>query len=186
MGIVARFLRLCKADIHGVIDHLEDRNLLLKQYLRDMQEELGRKETRLRTMTASKSHLQHEHDRYAREIEKVEQDLAVAIDKHKDDIARLLIKKLKPVTFHCDQLRGHIDDTDREIIELQDCLEKQRLQYEQLQLRSKEYFHTIECAEWEKSVPATLPSSAFREPSAEEIELELLQRKEVARGGEEK
>ena len=34
MGIMTRFMRLCKADMHGVIDRLEDKGLLLKQYLR--------------------------------------------------------------------------------------------------------------------------------------------------------
>ena len=32
MGIMTRIMRLCKADLHGVMDQLEDKELLLKQY----------------------------------------------------------------------------------------------------------------------------------------------------------
>ena len=33
MSIMTRFVRIFKADIHGVMDQLEDKGLLLKQYL---------------------------------------------------------------------------------------------------------------------------------------------------------
>jgi phage shock protein A len=186
MGIVTRFMRLCKADIHGVMDQLEDKDLLLKQHLRDMELELGRKEARVRRLAASRDQAQREYEKYSREAEKLDQDLAMAIDKDKDEIARLLIKKLKPLAYHCDELNRHIEVMDREIAHFQNCLEEQRLQYEQLQLRSKEHFHKADRDKWEKSISEVIPSVYSREPSEEEIELELLQRKEAARGGEAK
>ena len=41
MGILSRFFRICKSDIHGVMDLLEDRELLLKQHIRDMETALA-------------------------------------------------------------------------------------------------------------------------------------------------
>ena len=63
------------------------------------------------------------------------------------------------------------------------CLNEQRLQYEQLQLRSAEYFHKTKREEWEKAVNTFTGYEASREPTDEEIELELLQRKEALKGG---
>ena len=40
MGLFSRITRLCRSDLHGVMDQLEDKNLLLKQYLREMEEAL--------------------------------------------------------------------------------------------------------------------------------------------------
>jgi hypothetical protein len=40
MAILARIIRLFKADIHGVMDQIEDQGLLLKQHLRDMEDSL--------------------------------------------------------------------------------------------------------------------------------------------------
>ena len=97
MGIMTRVVRIFKADVHGVMDQLEDRQLLLKQHLRDMAEALSLKEVRLNEMLASRKQAQQDRDKYGRQSQALEQDLAVAIQKDKDDIARMLIRKIKPL-----------------------------------------------------------------------------------------
>lgn len=186
MGIMTRFMRLCKADIHGVMDQLEDKDLLLKQYLRDMEEELGRKEAALRQMVVSRDKAQQEFERYTEECEKLDQDIGAAIEKNKDDIARMLIKKMKPLAHHREELSRHTQNLSREISEIDKQAEEQRLQYEQLQLRAKEYSRQAEREVWEKTISATVSTAASREPTEEEVELELLKRKEAAKGGAEK
>jgi phage shock protein A len=186
MGIMTRFMRLCKADIHGVMDQLEDKGLLLKQYLRDMEKELGRKEATLKQMVVSRDKAQQDFERYAEECEKLDLDIGAAIAKNKDDIARLLIKKMKPLAYHREELSRHIETLGREIRQFHQQVEEQRLQYEQFQLRAKEYSHQAERDQWEKTISATVPSAASREPTEEEVELELLKRKEAAKGGAEK
>lgn len=184
MTIMTRFMRLCRADIHGVMDQLEDRGLVLKQYLRDMEKELDQKEARLNKMVVSRDQAQREHEKYAREAGKLEQDLTVAIQKEKDDIARVLIKKLKSLNHHKEELGRHMETLDREIAHFQSCLHEQRLQHEELQLRSAEYFRGLERRQWEKTMSTMMPQDIVREPSEEEIEIELLQRKEAVKGGE--
>ncbi|MBW1742131.1 MAG: PspA/IM30 family protein [Deltaproteobacteria bacterium] len=183
MAIMTRFMRLCKADIHGVMDHLEDKGLVLKQHLRDMEEEVNGKEARLNKIIASRDHVQREHEKFTQETEKMDQDIAVAIEKEKDDIARVLIKKLKPIANHRDELGRHLETLDREITQFGKSVEEQRLQYEQLKLRCTEYFRAAEREQWDKTVSTIVPHSVSREPSEEEVELELLQRKESIKGG---
>ena len=183
MGILTRIVRLCKADIHGVMDQMEDQGLLLRQHLRDMEKALSLKEVRLKKMVSSRRHAQQEYEKYERECEKIEQDLTLSIEKDKDDIARLLIRKLKPMASHKDELGHHIGALDQEIVQIQDCVDKQRLQYEQFRLRSSEYCHKTEQQEWKKSMSTVLPDITSQELCEEEIELELLQRKEAVKGG---
>ena len=183
MGIMTRFMRLCKADIHGVMDQLEDKGLLLKQYLRDMEEELGQKEARLKKLVVSRDKPQQDHDKYSGECEKLDKDIESAIQKGKDDFARLLIMKLKPMATHRDELDRHIQNLGREITQFHELIEEQRLQYEQLELRAKEHLHREERHKWEKTIATTIPSAPSREPTEEEVELELLKRKEAAKGG---
>ena len=97
MEITTRLVRIFKADIHGVMDQLEDKRLLLKQYLRDMEDALSEKETCLRKVTAARTLAQQESENYGLKMEKLEQDLTVALKKDRDDIARLLIKKIIPL-----------------------------------------------------------------------------------------
>jgi phage shock protein A len=148
-----------------------------------MEEEVSRKEARLNKITASRDHAQREYEKIVQESEKTEQDIAVAIEKEKDDIARVLIKKLKPVAYHREELGRHVKALDEEITQFGQSVEEQRLQYEQLKLRCAEYFRAVEREQWEKTVSTVVPHSVTREPSEEEIELELLQRKESIKGG---
>jgi len=179
MGIMTRFVRIFKADIHGVMDQLEDKELLLKQYLRDMEQSLEQKEIRLKKMNAARNQARRECDKYSLEIQKIEQDIEAAIKRDKDDIARLLIKKLKPLSKLRDGLQHHLNALDQEAASFQDCIARQRLQYDQLKHRATEYFHTAEQNEWEKARSIVSPGGISEEISAEEIELELLQRKEA-------
>jgi len=177
-------VRLFKADIHGVMDQLEDKGLLLKQHLRDMEKVLGQKEARLKKMAVSRSRVEQECERYKQETEKLEQDIEVAIKRGKDDMARMLITRSGSMAGHRDELGRLLERQDREIARFRDCVEKQRLQYEQIKHRSAEYFHKAEQQEWEETMSAIIPSGIYQELRSEEIELELLQRKEAIKGGE--
>jgi len=182
MSIMTRMIRLWKADMHGVMDQFEDKKLLLNQHLRDMEEALEQKEAHLRQLNASRSRSGEESEKYETEIAKLEKDLNAAVEKEKDDIARFLIRKLRPLKDHREELERHIKNLDNEIRALRECLSEQRLAYERLQLQARDFFRKSERGEWEYAFSAGTGKSVH-EPSDEEIELELLRRKESVKGG---
>ena len=118
MAIIARIVKIFKADIHGVMDQLEDRGLLLKQHLRDMEEALNHKQAKLRKMTAPHNQGQKDLAGYKQQWEALDHDLTVAVRKNKDDIARMLIRKMKPLENLSDELTCHLKTLDEEMIEL--------------------------------------------------------------------
>ena len=99
MTIMTRIVRLCMADIHGVVDQMENKGLILKQYLRDMERELDQNESMLKKILLSRDQAKKEYDIYYNETENVEQDLKMALEKNKDNIARQLIKKPSWILF---------------------------------------------------------------------------------------
>ena len=177
MGIMTRFVRIFKADVHGIMDQLEDKGLLLKQYLRDMEDALSQKEICLRKVNAARNLAQRENESYRLEIEKIEQDLTVAIQKDRDDIARLLIRKIIPLTKLRNGVRHHIDDLDREFAALKEGIDQRRIQYEDLKHRARQYFLKADRSAWQKAGTVFSPDTISEDLSTEEIELELLQRK---------
>ena len=181
MGIMTRFVRIFKADIHGVIDQLEDKGLLLKQYLRDMEAALEQKKARLQKVKVSRNQALRQRDRYQQEIDKLEQDLEVALKRDKDNIARLLIKKIKPLTRLRKDIEAQIATLDLEIARFKEGIDQQQIQYEQLKQHATEYFHQAEQKEWEKTMPDFIPGNFTQELTEEEVELELIQRKEKLR-----
>ncbi len=184
MAIIRRLSRLCRADLHGMLDQLEDRELMLKQHLRDMEGELARKEKRIRQAAASRDQARKDRDAQNKEQEKLEQDLAVAVEKDRDDIARFLIRKIKPIERHRDILREQVETLEQEIAELRRTAEEQRHQYEQLQLRAREYCRNTEKQQRERILSYAVPCASGWEPSDEEVELELLRHKEKVQEGD--
>ena len=183
MAILSRMVRLFKADIHGVMDQIENQGLLLKQHLRDMEASLVQKETGLKKKVLAIEHAQQAFKKGQKECDSLESDLGVAIKKEKDDIARMLIKKLKPLTHIQSERSNHIEVLNREISEFKENLDQQRLQYEQLKQKATEYFHRVEQQDRENSWQSIPTEFRTHDLSAEEIELELLQRKEALKGG---
>ena len=183
MALLSRIIRLFKADIHGVMDQLEDQGLLLKQHLRDMEESLIEKEMRLKKMRSALDQARQDHQKGEKETGDLEHDLQVTLKKDRDDISRMLIKKLKPLIRLQSERRNHIDRLNHEINEFKAYIEQQRMQYGQLRQKTTEFFYRKEKQNWEPIWPAAQGGLLLYELSEEEVELELLQRKEALKGG---
>ncbi len=179
MGIASRIVNIFKADVHGVMDQLEDQGLLLKQYLRDMAEALNQKEIELARKTARRKQVQKEHDKYYQQFQTLDRDLTVAVQKGKDNIARMLIRKSKSLEGFCEALADQVASLDDELAQSKAHLSQQRMQYDQLKIRSAEYFHRTEMRTRENNRLDIFPDIAPGELSGEEIELELIKRKEA-------
>jgi phage shock protein A len=178
MGIASRIVKIFKADIHGVMDQFEDQGLLLKQYLRDMEEALNQKEVKLARKIALQNQAQKEHHKYKQQYQSLDHDLTVAVQKGKDSIARMLIRKTQPLVSLCDELADQVATLGEEISQYEQHLSEQRLQYEQLKIRSAEFFHRAEMQGREKDMRDIISNNIPGELSEEEIELELIKRKE--------
>jgi len=183
MGIMTRLTRICKADLHGVMDQIEDKDLVLKQCLREMETSLAQKQEQLARMTASAAQVKDSTLKLQHERETIEQDIQVALEKEKDAIARMLIRKLKAVEQQRDALNEHGRKLERDIAGMQTVLEAQRQEYERIQLRSETHFQKTEGRKWEETVSRVFPEGAWAACSEEEIELELIKRKENLKGG---
>ncbi len=182
MGILTRILRLFKADVHGVMDQIEDPALLLRQHLREMEKALDEKALELKRIQAQREALGRDHARNVQTCDNLEKDLAVAIEKEKDEIARILIKKLKPHQALKDELSRRIQDLDHQTRELSECLERWRGEFERLQLRASAFMQKTDAEPWTASLKASPIESFFQEPCAEEVELELIKRKAAMKG----
>ena len=179
MGIANRVVNIFKADVHGVMDQIENQGLLLKQYLRDMEEALNQKEARLAKKMALRNQTQKKYDKYDQQYRTLDHDLTVAVEMAKDDIARMLIRKIKPLESLCSEIVDQMATLDEEISRFNKYLEQERLQYEQLKIRSAEYFQRAEMRAQENNRREVFPDIAPDDLSGEEIELELLKRKEA-------
>jgi phage shock protein A len=183
MGILTRILTLWKADLHGVMDQIEDKPLLLKQYLREMDETLRGKEAYLEQLRQTARQLQREADLRMQELERTDSDLDLALRKEKDEIARMLIRKRRAQHALRDQLLQQIETIADESRHVSEKLQQQRLQYDQLKIKAAAACRQAERMDRDAAGSTCASEPICAPPSEEEIELELIQRKEALRRG---
>ena len=183
MAILSRMMRLFKADVHGVMDQLEDKGLLLKQYLREMKASLKDKEGRLSRIEQAIRQAENDLDQRKEEVQKLENDLDLAVRKEKDDIARMLIRRRRSLQGSCEQLKHQIETLTQENSRLSETVARQRLQYDRLKVKVATFRQQSRPEGFEDVITAEGLFQAWRAPTEEEIELELLQRKEAMQQG---
>ena len=93
MALINRISRLFKADVHAVLDQIEEPEALLKQAIRDMEDELAAAEQRV----ALCAHDQDALSVRKRELESAVSDIGTQLDlcfeSGKEDLARGQIRK---------------------------------------------------------------------------------------------
>lgn len=183
MRIFTRIIRLCKADLHGVMDQIEDKELLLKQYLREMEASLQEKENQLDQISRREESIRRDLELRGEEVEKLEKDVTLSLRKEKDDIARLLIRKQGGQKAMCDQLRMGLRTLEAQQQQVARIVAEQRLQYDQLKIRAEAFYgreqqHTLDAAFAILGDTCVCPVM-----DEKEIELELLRRKEAIQLG---
>ena len=182
MGMMTRMLRLFKADLHGVMDQLENQQLLMRQYVREMQTALRKKEDKCARLLSTLTQLEAVYRHLLEECDKLEMDLSLAIDRQKDDIARSLIRKQLANERKAQQMERRLANLRREHAALTAEIDTQRNQYEQLKAEVDGLCARMDENAVETECPST-PFDGWKAPTDEEIELALMRRKEARQKG---
>jgi phage shock protein A len=129
MPIINRVSRLFTADLHAVLDRIEEPEILLKQALREMEEEVAANEQQLNA-------LRREHDQWLarradveRTLPDLDDQIDVCFDSNEETLARALIKRkletergAKHIADRCDALGETVIQHEAELAEQLDSL----------------------------------------------------------------
>ncbi len=100
MALINRVSRLFKADFHAVLDHIEEPEQLLKQAIRDMEDELAATEQRINLATHDQEALSVRKHELENTLAEIDEQLDLCFESEKDDLAKKLIrKKLEAARF---------------------------------------------------------------------------------------
>jgi phage shock protein A len=177
MKLFDRIATLVKADAHGVIESIEERSLLLKQYVREAEIELNQKRARLEAVRDEERRLHETLTRYEEEIRSLDEDIALALAGGKDDLARFAIRRLLPRRNDVKSLRAQIEQRSTEGQSLADRLATQQTQFEALRTRVRAEL-AREC-----EVGSVSPWPCEDVVADEAVEIELMRRRSGV-GGE--
>jgi len=172
-----RIATLVRADAHGVVESLEDRERLLKQYLREAELELPRKRAELEALRDQEKRLRESLARREEEGRALDEDIALALGGGKEDLARFAIRRWLPRRSEAKALGARLAALASEEQALAERLAEQERQFETLRTRVR--------AELARAPERVQPEGWLAEPAVaeEEIELELMRRRAGAEGG---
>jgi phage shock protein A len=172
MKLFDRMTTLIKADAHGVVDALEERSLLLRQHVREAELELLQKRARVEALAEEEARLRDELARCHKRVAALDEDITLALEGEKEDLARFAIRRMIPERREFAALEAQIAEVGETRAKLAERLQEQECEFETLRQRART--HLAEASRSDGDLEGTLPPAV----ADEEVELELLRRRQ--------
>ena len=93
MALITRVSRLFRADMHAVLDHLEEPDVLLRQAIRDMEEQLTCSRDRVRLLERELVQLDSRDAQLRESVKSIDEQLDVCFSSDNDGLSRSLIRR---------------------------------------------------------------------------------------------
>ena len=93
MALITRMSRLFRADVNAVLDRIEEPAALLRQSIREMEEDLAHDEQRARLLEHEQRQLDARLADVERGLRELDEQLDTCFDSGKDDLARTVIRR---------------------------------------------------------------------------------------------
>lgn len=104
MALLNRMARLFRADLHAVLDRIEEPEALFRQALRDMEEELAGDEQRYKLMSQEHGQIAARQEEVSQALREIDGELDLCFESAKEDLARALVKRQLEAQRHAKQL----------------------------------------------------------------------------------
>ncbi len=126
MALITRLSRLFQADLHAVLDRIEEPDLLLAQSIREMEEELVRDQQRVGPLQHEQRQLAAREADVGQTLGRLEGELDVCFESAKEDLARALIKRRLEALRYRKFLSGKREALEQRLGALQARIEQNR------------------------------------------------------------
>ena len=127
MALINRMTRLFKADIHSVLDRIEEPESQLKQAVREMQEDVIQLEQKIKLLKHEKSLLTRKQTDLSDSLQQINEELDICFASEKEELARGLVQK-KLETERCQKhLAVKTEGLAKSVSELDNLLKENRL-----------------------------------------------------------
>lgn len=93
MPLINRVTRLFQSDMHAVLDRIEEPDIMLRQAVREMEEDVMRNEQRLKLTRHEQARSASNRDDLEHSLEQLDGELDICFGSGKDDLARSLVKR---------------------------------------------------------------------------------------------
>jgi len=162
MALVNRVSRLFKADFHAVLDRIEEPDILLRQAIREMQDDVYADEQQLKRLQTEQQRADQRQSNIQHSLQRVEEELDICFAAGKHELARQVVRRKLEQQQRLQQLTQQQLSRQQQASEIEQRLSEHRRQL-QLMLEKAEclldtaatedgYHETVEAGVQERDV----------------------------------
>ena len=173
MALITRVSRLFQADFHAVLDRIEEPGVLLRQAVREMEEDLARDEQHSKMLQHEQRQLITRETEINQSLHDIEEELDTCFEAGNDDLARAWIKRKleaqrfsKNISRKRGALKETLDELNTRVRENQARLENMR---QKAELLAEESVYARPADNW------SIPDITVRD---EDVEVAFLREKQ--------
>ena len=137
MALINRISRLVKADFHAVLDQIEEPEQLLKQAIRDMEDDLAETEKRIILCANDQEALAVRKSELEATIAEIDEQLDLCFESDKEDLAKGLIKKKLEAERLLKRLNSRFSANEKYLEEQRATLDENRATLESLRQKAE-------------------------------------------------
>jgi phage shock protein A len=135
MPLINRLARLFRADVHAVLDQIEEPGLLLRQAVRDMEDAVADGDARRAALIRCRDANRARHGEIALAQARMGGELALCLDAGNESLARLMLRRRlegERLQAHLDRECGRLDaavqELERDLADQREALQRFRQQ----------------------------------------------------------
>ena len=180
MALITRITRLIRSDLHAMLDHIEEPDLLLRQAVREMELAVEQDEQRMKLINHESRQLASRVTELKHSQQQTENELDICIESGEDDLARAVIRRRLGNERLLKNLQMRQEGLQSDLAELQARLDENRNRLAAMQQKLELVDVRQESHVGERPYPdGCMPADAG--VTGEEIEVALLREKQRRR-----
>lgn len=137
MALINRVSQLFKADLNAVLDHIEEPEQLLKQAVRDMEDELAISERRIKGCAQEQEALQARKRDIRSSADELDEQLDLCFESGKDDLARGIVRRKLEAARLVKRLDARLEANERFLEKERRLLDENRATLEGLRQKAE-------------------------------------------------
>jgi len=175
MTLIARITRLFKADLHGILDSLEEPEEVVKQAIRDMEEDIATAERRLAELCAVLQRLAIEVQELTASMQEIERQIDLCFAAGNEPLAKNLLRKWLEMTRRAREIGRAQDETRAQSEGLAKKIAEHKEQLATVVQKLKRYEETRASQYWAASLCSPLQGGSL--VTDDEVEVAFLEEK---------
>jgi len=126
MALINRFSRLFRADLHAVLDRIEEPTILLKQAVREMEDDVVQDERNLKILAHELEQIPILEEEVENTLYELQKEIGLCLDSDNEKLARSVIKRKLECQQRAKRLKLKSESMEKEVAGLAGRLENNR------------------------------------------------------------